>query len=165
MCVRYELISERSGGQIFCPSAASAHGLLIQRGPRLTAVRRTARKAGKNRRRPCAADATRVESESLLFLGRVTFMNQGRLESQIHESGRAGESWLFTGFMNLSVASVTRPNSAPSRTHTPGTSPTQPVRRSGALAEGAPRLPQIGKPYPAHPHRPSDANSHLWRHM
>jgi hypothetical protein len=23
-------------------------------------------------------------------------------------------------------------------------------------------LPQIGKPYP-HPHRPSDANSHLWR--
>jgi hypothetical protein len=121
--------------------------------------------AGECRGRPAdeSLRSMNLESESLVFW-RVRFMNQGRLESQIHESGRAGESWLFTGFMNLSVASVTRPNSAPSRTHTPGTSPTQPVRRSGALAEGAPRLPQISKPY-QHPHRPSDANSHLWRHM
>jgi hypothetical protein len=52
------------------------------------------------------------ESESLLFW-RVRFMNQGRLESQIHESGRVGDSWLFTGFMNLSVASGDQ-NSAPS---------------------------------------------------
>jgi hypothetical protein len=92
------------------------------------------------------------DSDSPLFW-RVRVMTQAKLESQSHDSGRAGESAVFMGVMTLSyrqsllLSETVALGDEIQHPAGPTTSPTPSVRRSGALAEGAPRLPQIGKPY------------------